>query len=393
MTTSDRPPTPAVRPGLVVRDVAFAIAGAVAVAVVTAHIEVGAGDPSLDAGAYACIGVAFLALSLWRFAPFAVLAVVVTALAIYLARDYPGGPVYVSLFAALYVVALQRPTRVALAAGVVSAGVLVLVGEIADTGPGLVHLIFVGWAAASVFLGQAVRNRREYVRALEDRAEQLERSRDEEARRRVAEERLRIAQDLHDSVAHSMATINVQAGVAAHLLDRHPDRAAEALRAVKEASGEVLDELAALVGVLRVDTDGRDVRHPTPGAGDVGRLVEASRLAGVGVELHDQADLGHVRQPVGVALYRIVQEALTNVARHAGQGATAVVSIEGQPGDALRLSVVDDGQGAPPAAARAGVGVGVVGMRERAESTGGELEAGPSPGGGYAVRATWSDPW
>jgi signal transduction histidine kinase len=204
-------------------DVAIGVLAVVGVVGVTAQIEPSEGDRSLDGVAYASMVVAGGALALRRRWPVLVVAVVTAALAVYAARGYVGGPVFVTLFVALYSLATVRHRRVGFAVAAVAAGVLVVVSQISHTGPGLVHLVFVGWAGAAVFLGDARRSRREHMAALEERARHLEQSREEEARRRVAEERLRIAQDLHDSVAHSMATINVQAGVAAHG-DRSPSR-------------------------------------------------------------------------------------------------------------------------------------------------------------------------
>jgi signal transduction histidine kinase len=264
----------------------------------------------------------------------------------------------------------------------------VVVGEVAGTGPGAMHLVFVGWTAAAVFLGDAMRSRRSYLAALEQRARHLEQSREDEARRRVAEERLRIAQDLHDSVAHTMATINVQAGVAAHIIDRHPDKARDALVVIQQASREVLDELAALLGLLR--PDGKDGGHaalaPTPGPAQLETLVESARRSGVEVTLQVERELSGVAQPVGVALYRIVQESLTNVVRHAGPGATASVTVTHDADDALTVEIADDGAGAN---GTGGAGVGIVGMRERAEATGGALVAGARPQGGWLVRSVW----
>lgn len=141
-----------------------------------------------------------------------------------------------------------------------------------------------------------------------------------------------------------MATINVQAGVAAHVIDRHPDRARDALVAIQQASGEVLDELAALLGLLRLD--GRDDRAltPTPGPAQLGSLVESASRSGLEVTLRVERDLGDVAQPVGVALYRIVQESLTNVVRHAGPGARATVTVTGDAAG-LSVEIVDDGAG------------------------------------------------
>jgi signal transduction histidine kinase len=248
------------------------------------------------------------------------------------------------------------------------------------------HLIFVGWTAAAVFLGDAMRSRRSYLAALEQRARDLEQSREDEARRRVAEERLRIAQDLHDSVAHTMATINVQAGVAAHVIDRHPDKAHDALVVIQQASREVLDELAALLGLLRPDGGNAATLAPTPGPAQLGSLVESARRSGLEVTLQIEHDVGDVPQPVGVALYRIVQESLTNVVRHAGPGARATVTVTEDRDGRLAVEIADDGAGAN---GTSGTGVGIVGMRERAEATGGALVAGARPQGGWIVRGVW----
>jgi signal transduction histidine kinase len=368
-------------------DLALAAVMVATIVGVTAPIEPSNGERPLDSLAYACMAAAGGALAGRRRWPLAVVAVATAALAVYLGRGYTGGPVFVTLFVALYSAAAHGDRRVAFGAAGLSTGALVVVGELAGTGPGLVHLVFVGWAAAAVFLGSAVRSRREHLAAVEERARQLEQSREEEARRRVAEERLRIAQELHDSVAHTMATINVQAGVAAHVIDRHPDRARDALVVIQRASGEVLDELAALLGLLRVDGDGAANRAPTPDADQLDALVESTRRAGLEVSLEVRRDLAGVPQPVGVALYRIVQESLTNVVRHAGPGTTATVTVAEDAAGGLCVEVLDDGstgrRGAP------GAGVGIVGMRERAEATGGTLDAGPCPEGGFAVRAVW----
>ena len=366
---------------------ALGLVAIVSIMAMTAQIEPSEGDRTLDALAYASMAVAGGALAARRRWPLAVVAVVTAALAVYAVRGYPGGPVFVTLFVALYSLAAARDRRVAFAAAAAASGGLVLVSELAHTGPGLVHLVFVGWAAAAVFLGDAMRSRRDHMAALEERARHLEQSREEEARRRVAEERLRIAQDLHDSVAHSMATINVQAGVAAHVIDRHPDRAREALTVIQQASGEVLDELAALLGLLRVGTGSEPALTPTPGPVQLDALVDSARRSGLEVALRLERNLEDVPQPVGVALYRIVQESLTNVMRHAGSGARATVTIADDDAGGLSVEVFDDGTGSNGAAP--GAGVGIVGMRERAEATGGTLEAGPRPGRGFAVRATW----
>jgi signal transduction histidine kinase len=393
--------TAARRPSLLaspIADVALGVLAAGTVAAAAAHIEPTGSERALDGLAYACMAVAGGGLAGRRRWPLAVVAVVTTALGVYLARGYPGGPVFVTLFVALYSLASGRGRRLAFPVAAVAAGGLVVVGEVFHTGPGLVHLVFVGWAAAAVFLGDAIRSRRSYLAALEERARHLEQSREEEARRRVAEERLRIAQDLHDSVAHTMATINVQAGVAAHVIDRHPDKAREALVVIQQASREVLDELAALLGLLR--PGGRDGEGdtgnaslaPTPGPSQLGGLVESVRRSGLQVTLTMDRDPGDVPQPVGVAVYRIVQESLTNVLRHAGPGAAATVTITSNSDGDLTVEIADNGRGhnGNGGNGHGGTGVGIVGMRERAQATGGALSAGARPQGGWVVRGVWA---
>ena len=367
-------------------------------AFVATQIEPNADNRAVDAIGWACIVVAGGALALRRRQPLAVVAVVTTALAVFLGRGYPGGPVYLTLFVAIYSLAGAVDRRVAYAIAAAASSVLVVTGVVTDRGPGLAHLVFVGWTAAAVFLGDSVRSRRQSVAALEERARHLQHSREEETRRRVAEERLRIARDLHDSVAHTMATINVQAGAAAHVIDRHPEQAKEALRIVEQASREVLEELNALLGLLRPDAGDRADRAPTPGLDQLEKLAESTRRAGLAIALDVRRDVAGLPPSVTVAAYRIVQESLTNVVRHAGSRAAASVVVDDDGDGGLRVEIVDDGTGpaAPPAGgdgngdgAGSGAGVGLVGMRERAESTGGMLEAGARPGGGFSVRATW----
>jgi signal transduction histidine kinase len=228
-----------------------------------------------------------------------------------------------------------------------------------------------------------VRNRRSYLTELEERARYLEHTREEEARRRVAEDRLRVARDLHDSVAHAMATINVQAGAAAHVVNRRPEAAKDALTAIQRASAEVLDELAAMLRLLRDDDEGA-ARAPTPGVEQITELVASMRESRLPVTLEQCGPLDTVPTSIGTAAYRIVQESLTNVISHAAAAPT-VVSVRLED-CRLSVEVTDDGPGNGSAS---GTGMGIRGMRERAEGTGGTLEAGPGPGRGFTVRAGW----
>jgi signal transduction histidine kinase len=248
------------------------------------------------------------------------------------------------------------------------------------------------FVAAPLLLGSAVRERRAAHDALVERAETAERTREEEALRRVGEERLRIARDVHDVVAHAMVAINVQAGVGAHLLDRDPEQARRTLQDIKKLSGEALDDLRATLGTLRApeDDDAAPVRpaHGLRELDDLGELGESLRSAGVEVDVDIDPATGTLPASVTTTGYRIVQEALTNVVRHAS-GSRAQVRVA-REGDRVVIDVRDDGRGVVPvgAAATPGTGSGVRGMRARALAAGGTLDAGPLDGGGWRVLAT-----
>ena len=227
----------------------------------------------------------------------------------------------------------------------------------------------------AIAAGDVVRTRRESV----DRLVVQQR---EEAQRRLGEERLRIAREVHDVVAHAMVAINVQAGVAAHRLDQDPEQARTALRAIKDTSGEALTDLRATLGVLR-GADAEAPLGPAAGLGDLDELAAGLRAAGVEVEL-DVDDVTGLPGAVQAAGYRIVQEALTNALRHA-RAHHVRVRVAREEG-AVRIEVRDDG-GAARANGAGGSGSGVRGMRERATALGGSLEAGPAPGGGWGVQA------
>ena len=227
----------------------------------------------------------------------------------------------------------------------------------------------------AVAAGDSLRARRE----ASERAADL---REEETLRRFTDERLRIAHEIHDVVAHGMTAINVQAGVAAHLLERDPDQARRALRDIKRVSGEALAELRSTLAALRDPSDAAPLA-PAGGVGDLDRLLDGVRAAGVAIDLAvDNAQ--PLPAAVDHACYRIVQEAVTNVARHSG-ATHARVSVARQDG-ALVIEIADDGRGAGMLAAD-GSGNGVQGMRERARALGGALEAGSAPAGGFTVRA------
>ncbi|GAA4195680.1 sensor histidine kinase [Microbispora amethystogenes] len=233
--------------------------------------------------------------------------------------------------------------------------------------------------------GRALRLRRAYLDELVQRAHRLERARDADTRAARAEERSRIARELHDVVAHHVSVMTVQAAAARRMLDTKPDVARDALTAIEEMGRTAMAEMRNIVGVLR--TDGPAERGPQPGMGDLPALVEQMREAGLRTQLRVEGD--HRRLPPGVdlAAYRLVQEALTNSLRHAGPAARAWVTVRHE-GNELTLQVEDDGRGAAEESVRiGGKGHGLVGIRERVALYGGVLRIGPRVGGGFEVRA------
>jgi signal transduction histidine kinase len=230
------------------------------------------------------------------------------------------------------------------------------------------------------FAGQLVRNRETQAQQLRELAVRLDQDREQRARAAVADERLRIARELHDVVAHSISVMTIQAGAARLLLDEHPEQAEEPLLRVEETGHETLSEMRRLLGVLHSDghDDGLEAR---PSLTHLDSLVDQFRAAGLPVELDVEGDPHGLAAGVDLAAYRVVQEGLTNVLKHAGP-ATARVTVRCSP-EALDLGIVDDGHGR-----EAGTGGhGLIGMRERVAIYGGELETGRQPGKGYAVRA------
>ena len=241
------------------------------------------------------------------------------------------------------------------------------------------------WVSTIVVGGQLAGQAAAEWRARVDR--EAQQSHEEEALRRIAEERLRIARELHDVVSHSIAMINVQAGVAVHVIDERPDEARAALLAIKAASRDALRDLRGILGLLR-QTDETESRSPVAGLDDVPALIENVRRAGIEVTLRMDRGESPLPTSIDLAAFRVIQEALTNVVRHA-PGTSATVAVRRQP-DALLIEVDDDGRSAVGAGTdgRQGAGHGLAGMRERVRAAGGSVEAGPRGERGFAVRAT-----
>jgi signal transduction histidine kinase len=240
---------------------------------------------------------------------------------------------------------------------------------------------------AAWLLGHFVGVRRAYTARLEERTAELEQAREELARRAVTKERLRLARELHDVVAHAMSVIAVQSGVGAHVASTQPEEAAKALSAIEATSRAALEELRRLLGVLRQDSEPQGDLTPVPGLADLDSLLAEVSKAGLGVRLRVEGTPSQLPAGVDLSAYRIVQEALTNVVKHAGP-ARAQVRI--RYGDQeVTVEVTDDGRGVGALAGdgRAGVGHGLIGMRERVAAFNGDLEASPRPGGGFRVAA------
>jgi signal transduction histidine kinase len=335
---------------------------------------------------YVLLAVSGLALLARRRWPVAVLATVAVISVVYYVADYPDGPGWVALFVATYTVMAQGDGRRSLAivaACLVGLTVVwLLTARLAPLNAAGWVFFRIGTAVMAAALGESVRTRRVLASEAQERAERAERTREEEARRRVDAERLRIAREVHDTVAHAIAVINVHAGVTAHVLDRRPEQARQTLVTIEQTSARALHELRTTLGMLR-DVD-NDERVPTPGLGQVDDLTEVARKAGLDVAIEVPFPRREVSSAVDAAAYRIVQESITNVIRHAGP-ARATICLVYHP-DELEIRVDDDGRG-PHDGVDSVRGQGIAGMRERCVLLGGDLTAGPRPGGGFQVRA------
>lgn len=311
----------------------------------------------------------------------------------------------------LYTLAACRPRRVSLrglAVCLVGAATAVVRWHPVRPADGLYTIaaetaVLAGPVLLAWLLGDSTRWRRGYYLALEERAARLERERDAQAQVAAAAERARIAREIHDVVAHNVSVMVVQADGAAFALDSSPQRAREALAAISATGRRALAEMRSLLGVLREPADGDGAPGgagpalaPQPGVDDLADLLEQARTAGLPVSLRVSGDPRPVPAGEALTVYRVVQESLTNVRKHAGPGATAVVSLDyGE--DGLLIRVTDDGAGASAVPSRpggvtgpagpTGPGHGLAGMRERVELYGGTARSGPRPGGGYEVVA------
>lgn len=343
----------------------------------------------LDWLAYLLIGVGAAVLVARHRAPIATLAATGAMVAALFALDidHQGPFILLPMLVALHT-AVERGHRTS--AVVVSAvvlatfGALVVLSHPAAAANGTVGLLWAsGWIAAAIVTGEVVRNRRDYLRVVEDRASEAERTREQEAQRRASEERLRIARELHDVLGHSLSVINVRAGVAAHVIEQQPEDARDALEAIRATSKQALEDLRSTLGAFP-HTEQPAPRRPTPTIAHLDELVRPIEQAGIPVEVSTSGAVAPLPAAVDRAAYRIVQESLTNILRHAHADRAAVILDYGP--DDLTLEITDTGTVRVPRD-RLERGRGVAGMRERATAMGGRLEVDNRPGGGIRVRA------
>jgi signal transduction histidine kinase len=343
--------------------------------------------------------VAFVPLLVRRRYPIPVLVISSLATVGYIVDGHPRGPMLFAPMLAAYTLSVSFERSVSLGWGLPA--VLAVGTASLATSPepwnSDVNGVAFAWVGLAVAVGEAVRTRRAFVAAIEERARRAEYTREEEARRRVVEERLRIARELHDIVGHHIALINVQAGVASHVLTTQPEAARQALAHVREAGRSALAELGATVSVLRQADDpepvgppfGGSPDEPAPGLARLDELLASFERLGLTIRREVTGELRELPAPVDLAAYRIVQESLTNVRKHSRQR-RARLSL-GYAGQRLRITVEDLGDGVAGAVREgreeAGGGHGIVGMRERVLAIGGAFDAGPRPDGTFRVTA------
>ena len=351
------------------------VAAVLAVLVVAGAATAPRGERPIDLAGYAVLLISAAVTAVVTRWPIPVLVITVAGMVTYAAAGYPGiGPLLPELFAIFTVTRSGRRLIAAAAVAVTVAGGLA--GQPFSPDTTQRWSLLIGWLLAAVVAGELVRKQQAYLGQVERRAEEAERTREETARRRADEERLRIARELHDSLTHSISIIKVQAGVAVHLARKREEQVPEALLAIQEASGDAMRELRATLELLRDD-------EPGTGLEQVERLVDGARRAGLPVRVDVDGEPRTLPAPVGRAAYRIIQEALTNITRHAGPSATASVTL-GYHETELTVRVDDDGRGQADGSEP---GVGLTGMRERVTALGGTLQAGPGESGGFTVQA------
>jgi signal transduction histidine kinase len=335
---------------------------------------------------YLITGIACAALMLARRFPLVTAAVTVACATVLVARGYTLSPLLLApVMIALAFVALRCTQQTVYACTAVAIAVPLLAVMITGTlrQPTGEIIGTIAWLLLPVALGRAARLRLAYLQAAHARAEYAEKTKEEEARRRVAGERMRIARELHDVVAHHLALANAQAGTVAYLMDNEPAKARAMAADLGGSIVSALEELKATVGVLRDAGDTDSPLEPAPGLAQLPGLADSFRSAGLAVTIATTGESRALPAATDLAAYRIIQEALTNVTKHT-MASQAQVQVS-YAGDQLAIAVTNDSS--TPRTAVADPGYGLIGMRERALSAGGRLRAGPRPAGGFEVTA------
>lgn len=336
------------------------------------------GSTAVTAGQAALLCLAFLALVPRHRWPLATYALSCAAAASFMVAGGPPGPLLLAPFWGLLTVVAATSWRRWLPAGLVGGAVLAISHGLGGQAPLADSIFVLVWLLLATAAGAALTVRRRFAAEVAARSRWAQQSRAEEERRHMAEERLRIAREVHDVVGHSLAVISLQAGVAEHLLDSKPEEVRRAVTAIRKVSRQALGELRAELASLRGGTP-ESGRAPTPGLEDIPALVVVMREAGMAVDLDLGPNLGELPAAVGAATYRIVQESLTNVARHAASGARVRVGLERQP-SWVRVEVVDSAADPGPSEPLI-EGHGISGMRERVTALGGRFQIERRPAG------------
>lgn len=369
-----------------------AVVGVLATLDLASSVDRVAGSPSPGAIDYILVVAASLSLFWRRRRPVTVMLFVVAMVVVLWLR---GDVAMFSVLGlpAVYAAAAHAEDRARTwwALGLGIAGLLVVAGfTVLDADDGYqvgTAVSMTGFLLAAVAAGVVIRNRERIFVDTERRAAEAEADRLAEAQRAVARERSRIAREMHDVVSHGLSVVAVQAAAGREIVHTNPDKAAEVFARIEAIGRESLTELRRMLGVLREAGDDAALLQPQPGLGDLAAFVEQASLGGVTASLVVEGSERPVAPGVALAAYRIAQEALTNVRKHAGTSATATVRLVFEP-QQLVVEVADDGDGAASSLAGSGGGYGLVGVRERVEVYGGTLSAGPRRGGGFLVRAT-----
>jgi signal transduction histidine kinase len=363
---------------------------------VAAAVILGAGDGSRassvtapDALSVSLIALTCVPVAFRRRWPFALLCLAALPQIALATLGYYDGLTGLVALVLLYTVAAYRGLALSLVAAAVASLAYAMVVILAEgAGTWTQHTFVIVVALAVWVVGRSVRLRRAYLAELVDRAERLERARDADTRAARAEERSRIARELHDVVAHHVSVMTVQAAAARKVLDTRPEAAKDALVAIEEMGRTAMREMRGIVGVLRTDGETGELA-PQPGMGDLPGLVDQMREAGLRAQLWIEGERGLLPPGIDLAAYRLIQEALTNSLRHAGPAARAWVTVRHEPSELL-VQVEDDGRGGTGEFTRGPddrPGHGLVGIRERVALYGGILRIGPRQGGGFEVRA------